>query len=102
MGASLNWICLPLITLKPSVNAALLFGFCTTLLIAICNWVELLIWTRSPLLWVALKILLIPSKATVNVWDEPLPTAVKFMFMLLFALEKLVANLIVLWVSCVM
>ena len=46
-----------------------------------------------------MKVVLIPSNAAVNVCDEPEPTDDKFIFVLLFAFTKLVANLNVLAVS---
>ena len=98
-GADLNCIFSRSTTLKPSVYDESLFGFWITLLIAIFNCVELLIFTSEPPLWVALKFWLTPSNAAFKVCAVPLPTDDKFIFVLLFAFAKVVANLIVLWVS---
>ena len=100
VGAVLNTILWLSSIAKPSVkDNAVWFGLCITLLIATCSCVALLIIASSPLLWVNLNFVFVPSNAAFKVCAVPLPTDDKFMLILLFAFDKLVANLIVLWVS---
>ena len=97
VGAVLNKMFL-FSTAYPSVkDVSFLFGLCTTLLIAICNWVAFEIRVGLPLPWVILNFVLKLSNATVNVWAVPEPTALRLMTAPLLASDNVAANLIV-WV----
>ena len=97
VGAVLNTILWLSSIAKPSVKVSeSKFGFCNTLLIATFIWVALFNLADVPPRYVILNFVFIPSNAAFNVWDVPLPTADKFITVLLFAFAKFVANLIVL------